>query len=255
MKIAINQPTYLPWLGYFDLIDQVDLFVALDNVQFSRQSWQQRNRVKTPAGLQWLTVPVQFRGRSGQLVKDVEIRDPAFCRSHIRAIELAYGRAEFFDDHFVSIQQILERRSSGLLVDLNLDLITWMMRVLQISTPVVRAFALGVNGHRTELLAEICTALGATEYVSPLGSATYLLAEQEILRNRGVEISFQRFVHPEYSQLFGPFTPFASAIDLIFNHGASSLAILRSGRRPAYSADEVAAMDAATSSGHAAHVA
>lgn len=233
----------------------MDQFVILDNVQFSRQSWQQRNRIKTAAGLQWLTVPVQIRGRSGQLIKDVEIRDPAFCRSHIRAIELAYRRSTFFDEHFGSIKQILERRSSGLLVDLNLELITWMMRVLQISTPVVRASALGVSGQRTKLLADICMALGASEYVSPLGSTAYLLAEQEILRNHGVEISFQNFVHPEYRQLFGAFTPFASAIDLIFNHGESSLAILRSGRRPAYSLEEVSAMHAATSAAQAARVA
>jgi len=87
MKIAISQPTYLPWLGYFDLIDQVDVFVLLDSVQFEKQSWQQRNRIKTPTGLQWLTVPVEFRGRLGQRIMEVIIRDdPDLPKKHLRAI-------------------------------------------------------------------------------------------------------------------------------------------------------------------------
>jgi hypothetical protein len=95
MKIATSQPTYLPWLGYFDLIDQVYTFVFLDNVRFEKQSWQQRNRIKTPAGLQWLTVPVLFRGRFGQLINEVEIRDIEFSRNHLRAIELNYRAHRF----------------------------------------------------------------------------------------------------------------------------------------------------------------
>jgi hypothetical protein len=82
VKLAIAQPTYLPWLGYFGLLDQVDQFVILDTVQFEKQSWQQRNRIKTPTGLQWLTVPVTFRGRLGQRIVDVEIREPEFWRNH-----------------------------------------------------------------------------------------------------------------------------------------------------------------------------
>ena len=100
MKIAISQPTYLPWIGYLDLIDQVETFVLLDNVQFERQSWQHRNRIKTPSGLHWLTVPVLFRGRFGQLINEVEIRDIEFWRNHLRAIELNYRRAPFFADYF-----------------------------------------------------------------------------------------------------------------------------------------------------------
>ena len=110
MKVAISQPTYLPWSGYFDLIDQVDVFILLDDVQFEKQSWQQRNRIKTPVGLQWLTVPVVFRGRLGQLIKDVEIRTADFCRDHCRAIELNYRRAEFFGTYFEDSEFSTERR-------------------------------------------------------------------------------------------------------------------------------------------------
>jgi len=245
LKIAINQPTYLPWMGYFDLIDQVDLFVILDNVQFVKQSWQHRNRIKTDQGLQWLTVPVVFRGRLGQLIKDVEIRDPEFARDHIRAIELAYARAPFFSKYFPSLNQRLEELQRGLLLNLNLGLIHWALEILKIKTPLVQASTLRVHGKRTELLANICQEVGANEYISPLGSAGYLLAEQDVLRRRGVDIWFQNYEHPQYRQVFAPFEPFASVIDLIFNRGDEAAAVIRGGRKVPHSVEQLSSMRAA----------
>lgn len=242
MKVAINQPTYLPWIGYFDLIDQVDLFVVLDNVQFARQSWQQRNRIKTPDGLQWLTVPVVFRGKLGQLIKDVQIRDPQFSSNHIRAIELAYRRSRYFSGYFSAFRKRLKDLREGLLVDLNLGLIAWALEVMGITTPVVRASSLGVSGKRTELLANICESVAATQYLSPLGSAEYLLAEQDVLRERGIDIFFQNYEHPQYQQVFDPFLPFASVIDVIFNQGDNAAVILRGGRRESYSIEQLSAL-------------
>ena len=232
-------------MGYFDLIDQVDLFVVLDNVQFVKQSWQQRNRIKTSNGLQWLTVPVVFRGRLGQLIKDVEIRDRDFVRSHIRAIELAYARSPFFTQYFPSLRERLEELRGGLLHDLNLGLISWALEILKIKTPLVRASGLGVTGKRTELLANTCGAVGAAEYFSPLGSAEYLLAEQAVLRERGIDISFQNYAHPQHRQVFSPFEPFASIIDLIFNCGEQSAAVMRGGRRQPYSVEQLSLMRSA----------
>src|SRR5277367_1216320 len=158
MRIAISQPTYLPWLGYFDLIDQVDTFVFLDDVQFEKQSWQQRNRIKTPTGLQWLTVPVVFRGRLEQKIKDVQIRVPDFWRDHIRAIELNYRRAPFFDHYYEQLADIL--RSGGTeLSRLNERLIEFFMNSLGLRTPLLRSSALNQEGQRTERLANICKSL------------------------------------------------------------------------------------------------
>ena len=229
-------------MGYFDLIDQVDLFVILDNVQFVKQSWQQRNRIRAGNGLQWLTVPVVFRGRLGQLIKDVEIRDPEFARDHIRAIELAYRRAPFFSQYFPALRQRLEQLRGGLLLNLNLGLIGWALEILKIKTPLVQASSLGVDGKRTELLANICEAVGATEYLSPMGSAEYLLVEQDVLRRRGVDIWFQNYEHPRYRQVFSPFEPFASVIDLIFNHGDEAAAVMRGGRRQPYSIEQLTSL-------------
>lgn len=242
MKVAISQPTYLPWIGYLDLIDQVDLFVILDNVQFAKQTWQQRNRIRTAAGLQWLTVPVKLH--FGQMIKEVEIREADFHVDHLRAIELAYRRSPHFRDHFENISRRLSERESLFLVDLNVSLLGWIMEALQIKTPVVRASSLGQSGKRTELLANICSELEATEYISPAGSAAYLLAEQELLSSRGIEALFHHYEHPVYRQLHKPFTPFASVVDLMFNEGNEALNVVRTGRKPCYSANEMRELQA-----------
>lgn len=239
--IAIAQPTYLPWLGYFDLLDQVDKFVLLDTVQFSKQSWQQRNRIKTPTGLQWLTVPVLFRGRLGQRIVDVEIREREFWRDHLRAIELNYRRSPFFESYYPALSELLQSvPSEPRLAELTIALLRWLSEVLGIKTPIVRSSELTVEGKRTQLLAEICGLSGATTYVSPLGSADYLLHELPILTERGVNVVFQHYDHPLYQQLFPPFLAHASVLDLLFNEGENSLAIIRSGRRPPFAPAEVA---------------
>lgn len=244
MKIAICQPTYLPWPGYFDLIDQVDIFVLLDNVQFQRQSWQHRNRIKTPSGLRWLTVPVMFRGRFGQL-NEVEIRDIEFWRNHLRAIELNYRRTPFFDDYFGELSSRIKKTScsaGALLADLDIQLIEWFKDVLGIRTSVLLCSHLERLGKRMELLANICTSLGGKQYVSPLGSASYLLQEIEVLLDKGIDVVFQHYEHPQYQQLFPPFCPYASILDLIFNEGAQAREILRSGRRTPFLPDEVGSL-------------
>jgi hypothetical protein len=231
MKIAISQPTYLPWLGYFDLIDQVDTFVILDTVQFEKQSWQQRNRIKTPLGLQWLTVPVVFRGRLGQAIRDVEIRRADFWRDHLRAIELNYRRAAYFEDYFEELTSRLTGGSGTRLMELNVRLIEWLMGMLGIQTELIFASQLNQKGKRTELLANICTTLGAQQYISPAGAAAYLLAEKDEFLKQNVTLWFQHYEHPRYTQSFAPFYPQASVLDLIFNEGPRSLEIIRTGRR------------------------
>lgn len=242
MRVAITQPTYLPWLGYFDLMDQVDTFVLLDTVQFEKQSWQQRNRIKTPRGLQWLTVPVIFRGRLAQKINEVEIRDVEFSKKHLRAIELNYGRAPFFKTYFPALCAIMgEIDAKTGLSDVNLRLLRWFIGLLGIRTHLVLASSLAAEGRRTQLLANICRELGATQYVSPIGSAEYLLDEMEIILACNVKVVFHDYKHPQYRQLFPPFLAFASAIDLIFNEGDRSMDIIRMGRNVPLMPREVAA--------------
>jgi UDP-2,4-diacetamido-2,4,6-trideoxy-beta-L-altropyranose hydrolase len=238
-KIAISQPTYLPWLGYFDLIDQVDAFVLLDDVQFTKQSWQHRNRIKTATGLQWLTVPVKYHGRFGQLISDVEIRDPDFWRTQCRTIEVNYQSAPFFDVYFEELRSLFLSFGKATLVELNRRCLEWFMQVLGIHTPVFVSSRLRQPGKRTELLANLCSALDAKQYISPVGSAVYLLDEEDALVRKDIELLFQHYEHPQYRQLFPPFLPYASVLDLLFNEGGRAQEILRSGRRKAFTRDDI----------------
>lgn len=245
MKVAISQPTYLPWLGYFDLIDQVDAFVLLDTVQFEKRSWQQRNRIKTPRGLQWLTIPVISSGRFTQTIEEVEISDPRSLRDHIRSIELNYGRTRYFDDYVKDLRSQLTCCTGAKLLDLNARLIGWLMDVLEIKTKLLRASQFNQQGKRTELLANLCTAIGAYQYISPPSSAGYLLAEKEELFGKNIDLFFHNYEHPEYNQLFPPFCPQASVLDLVFNEGPQSLEVIRKGRRALISVSEMLMLQAA----------
>jgi len=240
MKVGISQPTYLPWLGYFDLIDQVDSFVFLDTVQFEKRSWQQRNRIKVPGGLSFLTVPVAVKGRFEQRITDVEIESPYFARKHLRSIETNYRRAPFFARYFTGLAQILDTCTAGTrLADINVQLIQWLCKSLGVTTVLLRSSEIRQEGARSALLLNLCQTLRADSYLSAIGSAEYLLEGTLQFSNAGIDVAFQRYEHPPYHQLFPPFRPHASAIDLIFNEGGRSLEILRSGRKPPLRPEEV----------------
>ena len=244
MKIAISQPGYLPWAGFFDLIDQVDKFVLLDDAQFVKRSWDQRNRIKGPSGLQWLTVPVVVRGHFRQMLPEVHIQEPRFWEKHLRTIKVNYSKARYFDDYFGALQRILQEQGrEAKLVDLNIALIQWLADELAVTTPMLRSSTLGVEGKRSGRLVAICSLLGASDYVSPR-SATYLLEDLGLFAASGLNVWFQNYVHPEYEQRFPPFQPYASALDLLFNKGPESGAIMRSGRGKPFNPQEVRLMSA-----------
>jgi hypothetical protein len=231
MKVSISQPTYLPWIGYFDLIDQVDCFVLLDTVQFEKRSWHQRNRIKGPAGLEWLSVPVISRGRFGQSIVDVEIREAEFWRKHLDVVQLNYRHAPFFSCYFPEFEEALRQSATAShLVEVNVRLIAWFCRLLGIQTSLRRSSLMGQSGRRSELLVNLIRALNGRYYLSPLGSAVYLLNDLQQFSSAGIEVEFQNYPHPEYTQQFPPFCPYASVLDLVFNEGPRSLEIIRSGR-------------------------
>lgn len=215
MKIAIMQPTYLPWLGYFDLMRQVDLFVFLDDVQFSKQSWQQRNRIKGPNGLQWLTIPVQQR--SGQRIYEVLTDGNLWAKEHRRKLQECYQGAKYYEPYKPAI--LIDHPESPYLVDALLYSINVLKSVFGIDTPVRHSSELRLGGQRGEKVANICAGLGATEYVSPVGALEYLKEDKHHFDRRNIKISFHDYEHPVYDQLHGPFIPCASAVDYLFNCG------------------------------------
>lgn len=236
--IAIAQPTFLPWVGWFDLADQVDLFVILDDVAFSKQSWQQRNRIRTRNGLEFLSVPVKTSGRLGQQIADCELADQVFVVKMIKSIQANYSKSPFFDtvyDELVSTFQAAARTSR--LVELNCVLISWLAAKLGVTTPMIRASTLSADGERGEYVAAICEYLGADRYLSPAGAESYLIEDRHSFERRGIEVLIHVYEHPEYVQRFAPFIPFASALDLIFNVGPAAGEVMRSGRRLARTVD------------------
>jgi len=226
---VIMQPTYLPWLGYFDLMDRSDIFVVLDSVQFDKRSWQQRNRIKTANGELWLTVPVLSKGKRDQKICDVLIDDTQdFERKHVQTIRNAYARAEGASQHIGGLENIFEGKYTKL-AELNIQLIAWIRDKLGIKTRIVRSSALPVEGNRVDLLISICKAVDATHYLSAEGARAYI-EENNKFQSESIQLHYHGYQHPIYQQLHGKFMSFLSVIDLIFNEQDQSLPILRSGR-------------------------
>jgi len=238
MRAAIMQPTYLPWSGYFALVDQVDVFVFLDDVEFTAQSWQQRNRIKTDDGPLWLTVPVIKRGRSGQEIREVEINNRERWRDkHRKSIKFNYSPADHYGDHEEWLSDTYEREWSEL-CPLNTHVVESLSEELGIDAEFLLSANLEAEGRKASRLVDICREIGADEYLSPLGSAEYIEADNPF-PDAGIELLYQHYEHPTWTQLHGEFVSHMSVVDLLLNEGPDSRSIIRSGEREPYTSGEV----------------
>lgn len=230
MKLAIMQPTYLPWMGYFDLMDQVDVFIFLDDVQFSKQSWQQKNRIKIKNGKLLLTVPVKNKSKK-QIIKDVIIDNSRnWQKKHLTSIKLNYSKSKYYNQYIKSLEEIYMNNKDSL-VDLNMKINLWIKESLNIKCKVFRASELGIDsGEKVMRLINICKKMGCNEYLSPAGSKGYI-EKNNIFEKEGIKLSYQHFVHPIYNQINGDFLPYMSVIDLLFNEGDNALNIIREGHK------------------------
>lgn len=222
MLLAIHQPHYLPWLGYMDKLRRCDVFVFLDNVQFEKNGWQNRNRIKTAQGWQWLTVPVLYR--HPMRIEEVPINNKVdWRRKHLMALVTNYSKAPFFKEYLPALEEVLSRPWE-LLADLNIAISLALMKALGLERRTVRASSFPCRDEPTQRLIDLCLALGAESYLSgPQGRGYMDLGKFE---EAGVRVIFQDFRHPVYPQLYGEFIPGLSAVDLLFNCGPESLAIL-----------------------------
>ncbi|MEK9967286.1 MAG: WbqC family protein [Rhodospirillaceae bacterium] len=224
----------MPWIGYHDLIDRADVFDLLDNdAMTNAPSWQQRNRIKTPKGLAWLTVPVRRSGHTGQAIRDVEIADARFWRKHLNTINANYARAAFFPEYRAKLAALFDDGAPpARLSDVNIAIIKLFAQWAELTPRFVLASELPVSGSRTDRLVAICRELGGDTYLSPLGAIEYLADDGQKFADGRVSLAFQNYAHPEYTQVSTPFVPFASAVDLFLNEGPNAARIMRSGRRP-----------------------
>lgn len=228
MRVTIHQPEHLPWLGFLDKARQCDVFVLLDNVQFRRHYFQNRNRVRgAAAGSVWLTVPPLSRGVLDQRIDAVEIDNlgkPGWREKWIATLRSCYGGAPFWNTYAKTLEDFSARAWTRL-ADFNEALIVFLFEAFGFSPRVVRASALGSVGRKGDLLLDICRRLSADEYLSGVSGRDYLAPET--FKAEGIGLLFQDFKHPIYSQGGLPFMPALSSIDLLAHHGENAAAILR----------------------------
>jgi hypothetical protein len=227
MRVAIHQPQFLPWLGYLDKIDRADLFVVLDTVQFKKNEWQNRNRLRTPQGWQWITVPVLHN--FGQPINQVRINQTVEWRDkHIRAVQMHYSRAPYLERFWGGLRTIYER-SWEKLTDLNLSVIRWLLDSFGITTPVRLASEMELREEPTQRLVDICRTVGATHYLAGDGAVAYM--DMTEFQSSGVHLETQLFNHPVYAQCYEPFMPGMAAVDALFTCGTDALRLLRNARQ------------------------
>lgn len=230
MIVSINQPAYLPWLGYFQRIAGSDLHVVLDHVQFEKNSFVNRNRVQTAGGATWLTVPVRTSGRFGELAIDaleVENNVP-WRRKHWATLGQAYAAAPYFADHEPFFHSVYQRDWVRL-SELCAEVTRYLLDAFGIATPIVRSSELGASGAKDELVLDLCRTTGATTYLSGALGRDYL--REELFAGAGIDVAYQEYEHPVYAQLRSPFLPLMAAVDLLFLHGPASLGILLGNQR------------------------
>ena len=220
---VITQPTYLPWLGYFEQIARADVFIFLDTVQFVKRSWHSRNRLK---GFRdkpfWLTVPVQVKSQRTPLVKvRISPDRPQWRKKNLESIRVHLGKAPYLDSLFPFIEELIET-DFELLIDLNIAMIKMFSEILSLKTKFMRASDLRAEGSRNKLLLNLCKLVGTEVYYTAFGSKDYMEKEENIFEENGVEVRYQMWQHPIYQQQGKTFVSHLSVVDALMNIGPES---------------------------------
>jgi hypothetical protein len=217
-RVAISQSNYMPWKGYFDLINSVDEFVVFDDVQFTKSDWRNRNRLKCREGACWLSIPIQVKGRYFQKINDAQIADPNWATRHWKTIEGLYGRAEYFKAYKDNIRALYLQASMDHLTEINKAFLLGICDLLGIKTRFRDSREWRLIEGKTGRLVDLCRQLHATSYYCGPRSRDYL--EEWRFREAGIDVIYMDYGgYPEYPQLFGPFLHDVSIVDLIFNTG------------------------------------
>lgn len=225
MVIGILQPGYLPWLGFFEQLYKSDVFVIYDDVQYDKNGWRNRNRIKTAEGIQWITIPVRVKLSEFPLINEIRIDNRSNWRSkHLSSIKQNYSKAPFFKK-YISIFTEIYAREWDYLIDIDMAFILKLADCLGISgEKIVLSSTLHVEGEKLERLVKICKKLNADTFYEGSSGRSYI--DKDYFLRRGINIQYQDYEHPSYNQLYGVFIPYLSVIDLLFNHGDESLRIL-----------------------------
>jgi hypothetical protein len=226
-RVAIVQSNYIPWKGYFDLIRHVDEFILYDDVQYTRRDWRNRNRIKSANGVQWLTVPVQVKGKYFQAIKDTVVSDDSWRRTHWMTLSHCYGKSPYFRDFRDRLEALYLGSSETRLSEINFAFLRTLCEVLGIATRITWSMDYACAAEDpTDRLVELCRRAGADAYLSGPAAKAYI--REDAFRASGITLAFMDYSgYPEYPQMHPPFDHFVTVLDLLFMTGPSATAYLR----------------------------
>jgi hypothetical protein len=226
MKALITQSNYIPWKGFFDAIALADVVVLYDEMQYTKRDWRNRNKIKTPNGLQWLSIPVQVKGKYHQKINETKTSGDDWQQKHWNSLLHNYKKAPFFDEFATELEQLYLQKRYEYLSDVNRTFIEQICRWLHIDTEIRWSREFKLTGDKSEKLLNICKELNATEYLSGPLSKNYL--EVSLFEQAGINVHWLDYEgYPEYSQLHGPFEHGVTVLDLLFNTGNEATKYLK----------------------------
>ena len=228
------QPLFSPWIGFYDMIDLCDKLVILDDVQFNTRSWQQRNRIMTSAGLEWLTVPVRKKNLRNQKINEVQLNEvEKFVNLTKKKFIYNYSKSKYFNEYYIELIKLFEKcNTHKSLIELNLDILNWTLLKLRISKKFTLSSSLNLQvNSKVDRVIKICQKFNSKRYLCNIGAKDYLIAEKDLIKLNKIEIFSHNYCHPKYNQLYNTFIEYASSLDLLFNEGPNSYEIIKSGSK------------------------
>jgi hypothetical protein len=225
MILSINQPAYLPWLGYFERIARSDIHVVLDHVQFEKNSFTNRNKIRVKEGATWLTIPLATKGKFGKLeIQNLKFAPPDKWKAkHWASLKMSYSRAPYFDQYKGPYEAIYSQEWSGFMPFAQAMLMQHISD-LEIKTRLIFSSEMETNGYKSDLVLNICKSLAAKSYLSGSQGRSYI--DEKSFLDAGISLQYQDYQHPIYSQVWPGFESHLGVLDLLFNHGQDSLKIL-----------------------------
>ena len=224
--VAILQSNYIPWKGYFDLINSCDVFVLYDDMQYTKNDWRNRNKIQTNHGLKWLTIPVR-QERLGQSINQTKISDRRWSRKHWTAITHNYSKARYFNNYKAIFEDLYINMHEGFLSEVNYRFILAINKIIGIDTVVKKSNEFNLTQGKSERLLDICKTLHANMYLSGPAAMDYL--DVHLFQQEGIDVEWMNYDnYPVYKQLYQPFEHGVSILDLIFNEGPESKNYLKS---------------------------
>jgi len=226
-RAAIVQSNYIPWKGYFDLINMVDEFILYDDVQYTRRDWRNRNLIKTPKGREWLTIPVDAKGKYHQKIRETRISEPDWAARHWKSITQNYAKARHFRDYADLLEDLYVGCREEMLSQTNRRFLEAICRLLGIGTRLSWSMDYPQEAGKNERLIGLCRAVGADHYISGPAARAYI--DESLFERAGITVAYMDYSgYPEYRQLHGPFEHEVSVLDLVLNEGPESRRFMKS---------------------------